>query len=224
MFTGIVQEIGVVRMAERAGGLLRLTIEARLVLNRAVVGDSIAVDGVCLTIVSHDGIAFTVEAMTTTLERTTIGRLAVGSRVNLERALAMGEPLGGHIVQGHVDGVGTVRRIRRASDSVLVDVVVPDDVSGVTVARGIVALAGVSLTVAGLPEPGVIRVALIPHTTENTTLGGLKEGAELNVEADFLARLVAEQTRRWLDARSLGDRHMNEGADASGGLHGIRHH
>ena len=223
MFTGIVQEIGTVRAAERAGGLLRLTIEARAVLNQAVVGDSIAVDGVCLTIVSHDGLSFTVEAMSTTLERTTTGRLGVGSRVNLERALTMGEPMGGHIVQGHVDGVGTVRRILRGPDSVLVDVAVPDDVSGVTVARGSVALAGVSLTVAELPEPGVLRVSLIPYTLENTTLGGLEEGGELNVEADFLAKMVAEQTRRWLEARSNDATHVNEGADAPGGLHGIRH-
>ena len=201
MFTGIVQEIGTVTAAERAGGLLRLTISARAVLNQAVVGDSIAVDGCCLTIVSHDGLGFTAEAMGTTLDRTTTGALEVGSLVNLERALNVGEPLGGHIVQGHVDGVGTVRRVERGRDAVLVDVAVPDDVSGVTVARGSIALAGVSLTVADLPAPGVVRVSLIPYTLENTTFGAVAEGTRLNVEADMLAKLVAEQTRRWLESR-----------------------
>lgn len=210
MFTGIVQEIGSVRAAERAGGLLRLTIEARAVLDRAVVGDSIAVDGVCLTIVAHDGLSFTAEAMGTTLERTTLGALEAGSRVNLERALTLGEPLGGHMVQGHVDGVGTIAAVERRPDAVLVDVVVPDDVAGVTVLRGSIALAGVSLTVADLPAPGAVRVSLIPYTLENTTFRDAAVGQRLNVEADMLAKLVAEQTRRWLEARG-------EAADVNGG-------
>ena len=223
MFTGIVQEIGIVDAADRSGGLLRLTISARTVLERAAVGDSIAVDGVCLTIVSHDGRSFSAEAMATTLERTALGDLAVGARVNLERALAAGEPLGGHIVQGHVDGVGVVRRVQRGQDQVVMDVAVPEDVSGVTVLRGSIALSGVSLTVADLPEPGVVRVSLIPHTLAHTTLGEVKEGTRLNVEADVVAKLVAEQTRRWLEARAGDGADVNVGATAPGGLNGIRH-
>lgn len=223
MFTGIVQEVGSVSAADRSGGLLRLTIAARTVLDRAVVGDSIAVDGVCLTIVSHDGGSFSAEAMTTTLERTALGDLTVGSRVNLERALAAGEPLGGHIVQGHVDGVGVVRAVQSAPDQMVVDVAVPADVSGVTVLRGSITLSGVSLTVADLPQPGVVRVSLIPHTLAHTTLGEVKEGARLNVEADVVAKLVAEQTRRWLEARAGDGDDVNVGAIAPGGLNGIRH-
>ena len=219
MFTGIVQEIGTVTRAELESGLMRLTIDATRVLERARVGDSIAVDGVCLTVVRHDGESFDAEAMGTTLARTTVGALEAGSRVNQERALAAGEPLGGHIVQGHVDGTGVVRRVERTADSVIVDVAVPEDVSGVTVLRGSIALNGVSLTVAELPERGTIRVALIPHTLEHTTLDALREGDRVNVEADVVAKLVAEQTRRWLEARGAD---VNMGAGAPGGLNGIR--
>ena len=211
MFTGIIQEIGSVRVAERAGDLLRLEIDAPETVRRAREGDSIAVDGVCLTVVRHDGRAFEAQAIPTTLARTTLGELVPGARVNLERALAAGEPLGGHIVQGHVDGVGTVRAVERAGDSVLVDVVVPGEVSGVTVSRGSIALGGVSLTVSDLPAPGVVRVSLIPYTLEHTTLGAVEVGTRLNVEADFVAKLVAEQARRWLESRGSEAAGMNRG-------------
>ena len=223
MFTGIVQEIGTVVVAARRGGLLRLTISAPAIIDGARPGDSIAVDGACLTIVRRGAASFDVEVMPTTLERTTLRLLEDGQRVNLERALAAGEPLGGHIVQGHVDGTGTVVRVERSDDAALVDVAVPDDVFGVTVLRGSITLAGVSLTVSGLPGPGVVRVALIPFTLEHTTLGALREGAVLNVEADQLARLVAEQTRRWLDARAgAGAVEVDTGREAVKGRHGIR--
>lgn len=211
MFTGIVQEVGTVRAAEPAGGLLRLAIHAPATLERLRDGDSVAVDGVCLTVVRHDRGAFEAEAIPTTLDRTTLGGLAAGARVNLERALAAGEPLGGHIVQGHVDGVGTVLGVERTGDSVLVDVAVPDEVTGVTVLRGSIALSGVSLTVAGLPAPGVVRVSLIPYTLEHSTLGAVQVGTRLNVEADFVAKLVAEQARRWLESRGIGAAGLNRG-------------
>ncbi|HUF12093.1 MAG TPA: riboflavin synthase [Longimicrobiales bacterium] len=223
MFTGIVQEVGTVIAAEPRGGLLRLTIGAGALLGAARPGDSIAVDGTCLTIVRCDASSFDVEVMPTTLERTTLPSLAVGQGVNLERALAAGEPLGGHIVQGHVDGTGEVVRIERGDDAVLMDVAVPDDVFGVTVLRGSITLAGVSLTVSALPRPGVVRVSLIPFTLEHTTLGALREGAVVNVEADLLARLVAEQTRRWLDARAgAGAADAETGREAVEETHGIR--
>ena len=211
MFTGIVQEVGTVRAAEPVGGLLRLAIHAPATLERLRDGDSVAVDGVCLTVVRQDRGAFEAEAIPTTLERTTLGGLAAGARVNLERALAAGEPLGGHIVQGHVDGVGTVLGVERTGDAVLVDVAVPDEVTGVTVLRGSIALNGVSLTVAGLPAPGVVRVSLIPYTLEHSTLGAVQSGTRLNVEADFVAKLVAEQARRWLESRGIDAAGVNRG-------------
>lgn len=223
MFTGIVQEIGTVATAEQAGGLRRLRISASIVTQGGRTGDSIAIDGACLTVVRHDGDGFDVEVVPTTLERTTLGGLAVGSRVNLERALAMGERLGGHIVQGHVDGVGAVTGIARAEDATLVDVTVPDDVFGVTVVHGSITLAGVSLTVNKLPAPGVVQVSLIPFTLEHTTLGALEVGDRLNVEADLVAKLVSEQTRRWLETRAAeGAVDTDFGREAARGSNVIR--
>jgi len=223
MFTGIVQEIGTVRAAEDAGAVRRLTIAASRVLERAREGDSIAVDGVCLTVVHHDTDAFMAEAIPVTLEHTTLGALRAGDRVNLEGALAAGDPLGGHIVQGHVDGVGDVVAVRREGETSIVDVAVPAAVSRVTVLRGSIALNGVSLTVSALPEPGVVRVSLVPYTLAHTTLGELVHGARVNLEADLVAKLVAEQTKRWLDAR--GDdagADVRTGPGALGGGYGIR--
>lgn len=202
MFTGLVQEIGVVRAAETVGSLRRITVDATEVMQGGKPGDSIAVDGACLTATAIDAGAFTVEAVPASLERTTLGALAPGRRVNLERALTVGEPLGGHIVQGHVDGVGVVRTVRRDADLVLFDVAVPEDVFGVTVLHGSITMAGVSLTVNALPREGVVQVSLIPFTLEHTTFGGVEQGDRLNIEADLIARLVSAQTRRWLEAHA----------------------
>lgn len=223
MFTGIVQEVGTVIASERVGGLQRLHLSASLVVQDLSPGDSIAVDGVCLTVVAHQTGGFEVEAVPATLARTTLGALGAGSRVNLERALAVGERFGGHMMQGHVDGVGRVVRIERADDAVLVDVAVPDDVFGVTVLHGSITLGGVSLTVNALPEAPVVQVSLVPFTLQHTTLGALQTDDRLNVEADLVAKLVAEQTRRWLEARAAdgaGDRDF--GREAARGTHGIR--
>ena len=223
MFTGIVEEVGTVAAIDAAGELRRLRIEAVAVLDGVEQGDSIAVDGACLTVVRHHADAFEVEAVPATLERTTLGGLAAGARVNLERAVALGERLGGHIVQGHVDGVGRVERVARAADAVLVDVSVPDAVFGVTVLHGSITLGGVSLTVNALPAPGVVQVSLIPFTLAHTTLGSLDVGDRLNVEADLVAKLVAEQTRRWLEARAGdGADDTDFGREAARGTHGIR--
>ena len=223
MFTGIVQEVGTLVAAEQTGTVRRLTFAAPRVVECARDGDSIAVDGVCLTVVARDAAGFVAEAVPVTLERSTLGSLGPGARVNLERALAAGDTLGGHIVQGHVDGVAEVVAFRREGESALLDVAVPAEVSRVTVVRGSIALAGVSLTVSELPAAGVVRVALVPFTLAHTTLGALEPGNRLNVEADVLAKLVAEQTKRWLDARAAdGAADVNTGLGALGGTYGIR--
>lgn len=219
MFTGIVEELGTVR--SRDGH--RFELESPLVVSDAAVGDSIAVNGCCLTVVELGDGWWAADAVAETLSRTNLGELSPGDVVNLERPVRASDRLGGHIVQGHVDGTGTVRRIARDGDAVLVDVEVPPDVYGVTVLRGSIALSGVSLTVSGLPEPGVVRVSLIPFTLEHTTLGSLREGDLLNVEADVLAKLVAEQTRRWLDARAdTGAAESKPDREAVEETHGIR--
>lgn len=196
MFTGIVEEVGeVARVEHRADGL-RLAIRATRILDGLTVGDSIAVEGVCQTVVDLDDIGFAVDTIATTLSRTTLAGLRAGDPVNLERALALGARLGGHLVQGHVDAVGTVRALTPAGGHVLLDVELPDDVADVTVLHGSIAIAGVSLTVNALPAPGVVQVALIPHTWENTTLARLRPGDPVNLEGDLFGRFVIHYMKR----------------------------
>lgn len=205
MFTGIVEETGTIASAERKGDAIRLRIECATVLDGLRPGDSIAVDGVCQTAVLVNGSGFDVEAIATTLSRTTLGDLRPGDAVNLERALALGERLGGHLVQGHVDGVGTVQSIDRRGEHVLLDVELPDNVAEVTVLHGSIALQGVSLTVNALPGPDIAQVALIPYTWDHTTLRTLRPGSRVNVEGDMVGRFVTH----WLKRR--GGRGVAEG-------------
>ena len=212
MFTGIVERIGtVVTVADSSNGR-RFTIDAgEDFLADAQTGDSIAVDGVCLTAVALQGGSFDVEAIGTTLGRTTTGNLVRGARVNLERALPLGGRLGGHLVQGHVDGTGRVESITREGEHVLLRIALPAAVADVTVLHGSIAVHGVSLTVNRMFEAGErpggegsAEVALIPHTWENTTLQFLAEGDEVNLEGDMLGRFVVSYLRR-IGAGSSGE-------------------
>lgn len=199
MFTGIVEEVGKLAVVERRDDGLRLAFKAVTILTDLDEGDSIAVEGVCQTVVERTGDGFAVDAIATTLSRTTLGELQPGDPVNLERALAAGDRFGGHIVQGHVDAVGTVRAVVPRSGHVLLDVTVPDEVADVTVLHGSIAINGVSLTVNALPEPGVIQVALIPYTYEHTTLSRLRAGGRANVEGDLFGKFVAHYMKRRAD-------------------------
>lgn len=197
MFTGIVEEVGRVHSVTPIGqGGRRLRVAAERVVADASIGASIAVDGVCLTVVELPGDGFAVDVIGTTLSRSTLGDLEEGDPVNLERALAFGERLGGHLVQGHVDGVGVVQAVRTVGEHVLLDVRMPDEVAEVTVLHGSVAVAGVSLTVNALPAPGVMQVALIPHTMQVTNFNTLAPGARVNLEGDMLGRFVVDYLRR----------------------------
>jgi riboflavin synthase len=173
-----------------------LSIRANRTRESLRVGDSVAVEGVCQTVVALDGGAFAVDTIATTLSRTTLGALRAGDPVNLERALALGARLGGHLVQGHVDAVGTVRGLTHGSGHVLLDVELPDEVAEVTVLHGSITIAGVSLTVNALPGPAVVQVALIPHTWENTTLSRLRPGDRVNLEGDLFGRFVVHYMKR----------------------------
>ncbi|MCR4420813.1 MAG: riboflavin synthase [Clostridia bacterium] len=190
MFTGLVEEIGKVQRLERRrlGGIL--AIRARKVLDDLAVGDSVAVNGVCLTVTSCDQEAFTAEVMAETLSRTNLGALEAGSKVNLERALALGGRLGGHLVTGHVDGVGTVVDRRPEGDSVWVWVEAPLELAPYLVGKGSVALDGVSLTVVERRN-SVFSVSLVGHTLSHTTLGEKTVGAKVNLEIDLIARYLA---------------------------------
>ena len=182
MFTGLVREVG--RVVSFEGG--RLRVESQLA---AAIGDSVAIDGVCLTVVDGDRRTLAFDAVPETLARTTLGRLQSGAAVNLEPALRVGEALGGHYVQGHVDGVGTVRSLDPEGEGRRVWIDAPADALRYCVEKGSIAVDGVSLTVAGLDERG-FAVALVPHTLAETTLGFLAPGAEVNLEADVLAKYV----------------------------------
>jgi riboflavin synthase len=189
MFTGIVRERGRVAAVERSGDGLRLRVEAPATASGVAVGDSVAIGGVCLTAVAVDGAQLAFDAVPETLSRTALARLDAGAEVNVEPALRAGEPLGGHIVQGHVDGVGTVRSVEPEGDGSRIWVDAPDAVLRYCIEKGSVTVDGTSLTVAALDDAG-FAVALIPHTLSETTLGGLALGDEVNLEADVLAKYV----------------------------------
>ena len=188
MFTGLVDDVGVIERVERteAGRQLRI----RSGYDGLADGESVAVNGACLTVRASGAGWFTVAAVVTTLGRTTIGTWSAGRRVNLERAMRLGDRLGGHLVQGHVDDVGVVERVARVSDALLVDVRLPDDLLPLMVLHGSVTIDGVSLTVNALPHPGILQVSLIEFTWRHTTLGGLAMGDGVHVEADMLGKYV----------------------------------
>ena len=192
MFTGLVQQVGEVTAGEDGPGGRRLVIGAAGLAERLAPGDSVAIDGVCLTVTElvADAGTFAVDIVPTTLRRTTLGEVAPGRRVNLEAAVRAGEPLGGHIVQGHVDGVGVVTYATREDEALVLGVLLPDEVAPFTVERGSLTLDGVSLTVAELAGR-VAKLAIIPYTLGHTNLGRLEEGTPVNLEADVIGKYVA---------------------------------
>ncbi len=182
MFTGIVRGRGRV-LAVRDG---RLVVETAA---RASLGDSVAIDGVCLTVVGGDSRTLACDVVPETLARTTLGRLRPGAEVNVEPALRAGDPLGGHYVQGHVDGVGRVRSLQPEGQGMRLWVEAPPQVLRYCVEKGSICVSGVSLTVAAL-DRDAFSCALVPHTVATTTLGRLRPGDEVNLEADVLAKYV----------------------------------
>ncbi|HEY3832322.1 MAG TPA: riboflavin synthase [Acidimicrobiia bacterium] len=192
MFTGIVEELGTVRAITPNEGGARIEIEARTVLDDAELGASIAVNGCCLTVVAFDADAgwWAADAVVETITRTNLGALTPGARVNLERPMRLGDRLGGHLVQGHVDGTGTVSATRPLDDgSCLVSVTTTPEVMRYVVQKGSITIDGVSLTVTEV-TPTLLSVALIPHTQEVTTLGHATPGTVVNLEIDVVAKYV----------------------------------
>ena len=189
MFTGIVAGCGRVKRAREHGGVLELAIEARDTARELEVGDSVAVNGVCLTATNTTRKIFTTQAMEETLARTTIGELHKGSVVNLELPVRLADRLGGHLVQGHVDGVASVVRTERDNGSRRLWLTAQEDLLRYLVPKGSVALDGVSLTIAEVDRTS-FQVALVPHTLEVTNLGGIDVDDRLNVEVDVLAKYV----------------------------------
>ena len=190
MFTGIVEETGTVRQISVTPDGARLTIEAVTALEGTRVGDSIAMNGACLTVVTRDDRTFAVEATLETLRRTNLGELGIGDRLHLERALAVGGRFGGHFMQGHVDGTGTIRDRQTVGDAVVQSFSAPPEIVRYLVPKGSVSVDGVSLTVVNIGADW-FDVWLIPHTLDVTLLTHKPVGATVNLEADILAKYVA---------------------------------
>jgi riboflavin synthase len=194
MFTGIVRERGRVVSAEGGGDGLSLELEAPETAAVSGVGDSVSIGGVCLTVTSVSDGRLTFHAVPETLERSSLGRLAPGGQVNLEPALRAGDPLGGHYVQGHVDGVGQVRALEAVGQGARLTVAAPVELLRYCVEKGSITVEGVSLTIAEL-NGDAFAVALVPHTLEVTTLGALQPGDPVNLEVDVLAKYVEKLVR-----------------------------
>jgi riboflavin synthase len=199
MFTGIVEELGTVAAVEDQGDAIRLTIEAGVTLEDAGLGDSIAVNGCCLTVAERTDATWTADVMAETLAKTSIGRLRVGDRVNLERAVTAEKRLGGHVVQGHVDGVGHVVSRSPSEHWDLVEIGLPDepDLSRYLVDKGSITVDGTSLTVVEAKESS-FTVSLIPETRARTTLGSRQPGDPVNLEVDVLAKHVEKLVQAYI--------------------------
>jgi riboflavin synthase len=194
MFTGIVEERGRVASLERREPGARLAVACRTVASDARPGDSVAVNGVCLTVVERAPERLAFDVAPETLARTTLGRVAAGDQLNLERPLTLASRLGGHLVQGHVDAVGAVRSVESNGVGTRMRVAVPPSLRGYIVEKGSIAVDGVSLTVAAADDEG-FDVALVPHTLAVTTLGDRRPGDGVNLEADVLAKYVEGMMR-----------------------------
>ena len=193
MFTGIIEEIGEIAAISPSGDGWRLTVRAPKAASDAVHGESIAVSGVCLTVVGSTADTFDADVMKQTLDVSALGTVAVGTRVNIEKAMPVGARLGGHIVQGHVDGTGTVLEVRPGAQWRVLRFSLPAELAPLVVDKGSISVAGTSLTVSAVSEPGAdawFEVSLIPETLEATVLGALAVGDVVNLETDILARHV----------------------------------
>jgi riboflavin synthase len=198
MFTGIVEELGVVKSIEKQADALRITVEGPLVVSDIKRGDSIAVSGTCLTAVEHDDASFTADVMLETLKRTSLDGIKVGDSVNLERAMTAATRFGGHVVQGHVDGVGEIISREPSDNWEWLRVRIPAELMKYVVLKGSITIDGVSLTVNEMGED-FVGLSLIPETLEKTTLGSKAIGAKVNIEADVMAKHI----ERLLEARNI---------------------
>jgi len=210
MFTGIIEEIGEITAIAPAGDGWRLTVRAPKAVSDAVHGESIAVSGVCLTVVGSTADTFDTDVMKQTLDVAAIGGATVGTRVNIEKAMPVGARLGGHIVQGHVDGVGEVLEVRPGAQWSVLRISLPKDLAPLVVDKGSISVDGTSLTVSAVSEPSApdawFEVSLIPETLSATTLGSRSAGDRVNLETDILARHVE---------RLLAFRAADAGADSA---------
>ena len=189
MFTGIVEEVGTIRHIESRAGYQRTTIAAKQVLNGVKIGDSIAIEGACHTVVHFDADTFVIESIAETLQRTTLGDCRVGNRVNLERSLKLGDRLDGHLVAAHIDGVGHVKGRTESSDQIVFEFEVPPELAPYIAEKGSITVNGISLTVIAVTDR-TFSIAAIPHTLKVTTLSEKYPGDRVNIEVDIIARYL----------------------------------
>lgn len=201
MFSGIIETIGAIRSLRKDAKGARIAIEAPGLLNGVRLGDSIALNGVCVTVVDFDERKFEADLSIETLRRTNLGELAVGDGCNLERAMALGERLGGHLVSGHADGVGRIKSRKNEGDSIWLTFEAPVEVMRYVVYKGSIAVDGISLTVAAC-DGETFSVSIIPHTGEQTTLTDKKDGAAVNLEADLIGKYVEKLLVPHIESRS----------------------
>jgi riboflavin synthase len=200
MFTGLVESVGTITDRKEIGGGIRFRMQAQDIAGEMTDGDSLAVDGVCHTIFDVGAESFSFESIRTTLSRTTLGEMEVGRLVNLERAMRTGDEFGGHLVQGHVDGVGTVTGLERAEETVFIRVQLHEEVARLSVLYGSIAIDGISLTINTL-EDEVAEVAIIPYTWNHTNVGRLSAGVHVNLEADMIGKYVDRLLDPYMKAR-----------------------
>ena len=219
MFTGLIAELGTVERLAEGSTSCQLTVRAQKILPGVKIGDSIAVNGVCLTVVHLQGNRFTADVMPESVRRTTLRQLQPGDRVNLEKALRPTDGLDGHIVQGHVEGVGTIREISPEGNALAYHIETPKELLRYIVEKGSVAIDGISLTVTETDDTG-FSVSLIPHTAKMTTLGYKSVGDSVNLETDILARYVEKMLGLQKTADGLADSRRTEiaGENSEDGL------
>ena len=189
MFTGLIEEIGKISSITAIAGGKRLKISASKILNDLKVDDSVAVNGICLTAINVDNTGFVCEAVGVTLTKTTLQNFFVNEEVNLERAVRLADRLGGHLVQGHVNGIGSIKNISKLGDNYFVEIIVPDELNKYLVEEGSIAVDGISLTIAKL-ENNVCGLSITPHTWDNTIIKNKKTGSKVNIETDVIAKYV----------------------------------
>lgn len=189
MFTGIVKEMGKVRRISGLGGVYKLSIEAKDIVPGLNIGDSVSVNGACLTMTGKDKNVLNFDVMGETFNRTNISKLKIDELVNLESALRAGDPLGGHFVTGHIDCLGRIKQIRRTGDNYSIEVTFPGEYKKFVVEKGSISLDGISLTVGSVGDGNAV-VHIIPHTLKVTTLGSKRPGGEVNVEFDIIGKYI----------------------------------
>ena len=209
MFTGIIEEIGTIQRISSIPGGKKLTIGCEKILSDLKVDNSVSVNGVCLTSIKVDKNSFDCEAVGETLNKTTVSTFLVGSKVNLERAVRLNDRLGGHLVQGHVNGIGEITKIVKLGDNYLLELKIPADLKKYVVDEGSIAVDGISLTVAKIINEEV-QISVIPHTWENTNLSLRNTGNKVNIETDILAKYVEKILSEKNNINNAGENWLNK--------------